>query len=247
MIATRLMSPRFALPLALSAALWGAMSGAQAQVPFPAPLPGQSSAPAFPAPLPGGQSAPAAAPANAPASAPALAPMKPLASAPAAFPSQGAPAPGGFSPVPSSPQAGPSPAAAKCQEEFMPLRGDVEKRMKAIQALGKRKAPPSEACTALRGLSTAETKMIKYVEVNAKKCGIPEQAHKQLNENHSHTAKLTTQVCNVAAQQAQAQQRGPAGPSLSDVLGSPALPDARPSKRGGGSTFDTLSGNVLSR
>ena len=98
-----------------------------------------------------------------------------------------------------------------------------------------------------RGLSTAETKMIKYVEVNAQKCGIPEQAHKQLNENHAHTTKLTTQVCNVAAQQAQAQQRGPAGPSLSDVLGSPALPEARPSKRGGGSTFDTLSGNVLAR
>jgi hypothetical protein len=239
------MSPRLVLSLAVSAALWGAMSGAQAQVAFPAPLPGQSGTPAFPAPLPGGQAAPAAAPANA---SPALAPMKPLANAPAAFPSQGAPAPGGFSAAPSGPpQAGPSPAAAKCQEEFMPLRGDVEKRMKTIQALGKRKAPPSEACTALRGLSTAETRMIKYVEANAKKCGIPEQVHKQLNDNHGHTSKLTTQVCNVAAQQAQAQQRGPAGPSLSDVLGSPSLPEARPSKRGGGSTFDTLSGNVLAR
>jgi hypothetical protein len=228
-------------------ALLSAISGAQAQVPFPAPLPGQSGPPAFPAPLPGGQSAPAAAPANASPANPALAPMKPLANAPTAFPSQGAPAPGGFSAAPSAPQAGPSPAAAKCQQEFVPLRTDVEKRMKSIQALGKRKAPASEACTALRGLSTAETKMIKYVEVNARKCGIPEQAHKQLNENHSHTTKLTAQVCNAAAQQAQAQQRGPAGPSLSDVLGSPTLPEARPSKRGGGSTFDTLSGNVLAR
>ncbi|WP_458758045.1 hypothetical protein ACSVBT_18425 [Afipia sp. TerB] len=242
MIVTRLMSSRFALPLAVSAALWGVMSGAQAQVPFPAPLPGQSGPPAFPAPLPGGQSAPAAAPANA---SPALAPMKPLDNAPAAFPSQGA-APGGFSPAP-GPQAGPPPGAAKCQQEFMPLRQDVEKRMASIQGLGKRKAPASEACAALRGLSTAETKMIKYVEVNAQKCGIPEQAHKQLNDNHAHTTKLTTQVCNVAAQQAQAQQRGPAGPSLSDVLGSTALPEARPAKRGGGSTFDTLSGNVLAR
>jgi hypothetical protein len=245
------MSPRFALSLAVSAALWGAMSVAQAQVPFPAPLPGQSSAPAFPAPLPGGQPEPAAAPANA---SPALAPMKRLDDAPTAFPSQGAAAPGGFgaapggfSAVPSGPQAGPPPGAAKCQEEFMPLRKDVEKRMASIQGLGKRKAPASEACAALRGLGTAETKMIKYVEVNAQKCGIPEQAHKQLNENHAHTTKLTTQVCNVAAQQAQAQQRGPSGPSLSDVLGSPSLPEARPAKRGGGSTFDTLSGNVLAR
>lgn len=245
MIVTRLMSPRFALPLAVAVALWGAMSGVQAQVPFPAPLPGQSKAPAFPAPLPGGQAAPAAAPASA---NPALAPMKPLSNAPAAFPSQGVAPQGGFSAVPSRPQAaGPSPAAAKCQQEFMPLRSDVEKRMKSIQALGKRKAPPSEACKALRGLSTAETKMIKYVEANGQKCGIPEQAHKQLNENHGHTTKLTTQVCNVAAQQAQAQQRGPAGPSLSEALGSTALPEARPARRGGGSTFDTLSGNVLER
>lgn len=243
----RLLSPRFALPLAVSACVTAALltSGAQAQTPFPAPLPGQSSAPAFPAPLPGGQAAPPAQPARV---SPSQAPMAPINSAPMAFPSQGAPAPGGFSAAPSGPpQAGPPPGAAKCQQEFMPLRADVEKRMKSIQALGKRKAPPTEACTALRGLGTAEVKLIKYVDINASKCGIPEQAKKQLTDNHSHTSKLTAQVCNVAAQQAQAQQRGPAGPSLSDVLGSTALPEAKPSRRGGGSTFDTLSGNVLER
>lgn len=244
----RSMSPRFALPLAVSACVMAALldSGAQAQTPFPAPLPGQAAnAPAFPAPLPG-QAAPPAQPARV---SPSTAPMTPMNSAPMAFPSDGAaPMSRGFSqPAPQGAQGGPPPAAANCQNEFLPLRKEVEKRMATIQGMGKRKAPPSEACKALRGLSTAETKMIKYVEVNAKKCGIPEQAHKQLNDNHSHTTKLTTQVCNVAAQQAEAQQRGPAGPSLSDVLGSTALPEARPSKRGGGSTFDTLSGNVLAR
>ena len=40
---------------------------------------------------------------------------------------------------------------------------------------------------------------------------------------------------------------GPAGPTLSDVLGSSAaLPEATPTKKGG-STFDTLNGNVLAR
>lgn len=44
----------------------------------------------------------------------------------------------------------------------------------------------------------------------------------------------------------QAQQRGPAGPSLSEVLGSSAaLPEATANKKG--STFDTLNGNVLAR
>ena len=43
------------------------------------------------------------------------------------------------------------------------------------------------------------------------------------------------------------QQRGPAGPSLSEVLGSAtAVPEATTAKKGG-STFDTLNGNVLAR
>jgi len=45
----------------------------------------------------------------------------------------------------------------------------------------------------------------------------------------------------------QQQQRGPAGPSLSEVLGSSAaLPEATAEKKRG-STFDTLNGNVLAR
>jgi hypothetical protein len=40
---------------------------------------------------------------------------------------------------------------------------------------------------------------------------------------------------------------GPAGPTLSDVLGtSSAVPEATVAKKGG-STFDTLNGNVLTR
>jgi hypothetical protein len=54
---------------------------------------------------------------------------------------------------------------------------------------------------------------------------------------------MLKKVCGMA----QAQQRGPAGPSLSEVLGSSAaLPEATATKKGG-STFDTLNGNVLAR
>jgi len=56
---------------------------------------------------------------------------------------------------------------------------------------------------------------------------------------------MMRQVCTAAQQ---VQQRGPAGPSLSDVLGSSAaLPEATAAKKSGGSTFDTLNGNVLTR
>jgi hypothetical protein len=44
----------------------------------------------------------------------------------------------------------------------------------------------------------------------------------------------------------QQQQARPAGPSLSEVLGSGSAPEANAGKKGG-STFDTLNGNVLTR
>ena len=127
---------------------------------------------------------------------------------------------------------------------FVPLREEAEKRGKLIKAASERHATPEEACKLIGNFSQAEVKMIKYVETNASKCGIPPQISDQLKSGHKNTEKMQTQVCNVAQQQ---QQRGPAGPSLSEVLGSSAaLPEATVAKKGG-STFDTLNGNVLSR
>ena len=127
---------------------------------------------------------------------------------------------------------------------FVPLREEAEKRGKMIKAAGDRKAPPDEACKLIGNFGKAELNMIKYVEANATKCGIPPQIAEQLKTGHQNTEKMQKQVCTVAQQ---AQARGPAGPSLSEVLGSSAaLPEAQPTKKGG-STFDTLNGNVLSR
>jgi len=114
----------------------------------------------------------------------------------------------------------------------MPLREDAEKRGKLIKAASERHAPPDEACKLIASFGAAEIKMIKYIEANAAKCGIPAQIGDQLKTGHKNTEKMQTQVCNVAQQQI--QQRAPAGPSLSDVLGtSAALPEAQPSKKGG--------------
>ncbi len=125
----------------------------------------------------------------------------------------------------------------------MPLREEAEKRGKLIKAASDRHSPPDEACKLIGNYSQAEIKMIKYVETNSAKCGIPPQISDQLKGSHKNTENMLQKVCNVAQQ----QQRGPAGPSLSEVLGSSAaLPEATPTKKGG-STFDTLNGNVLSR
>jgi hypothetical protein len=195
-----------------------------AQGAFPAPLPNQGAAPANASPFPPVNGAPSA-----------------VVGAPSAFPSQGsAPVSGGFSGPP--PQA--SGSADACMKGFVPLREEAERRGKMIKAASDRKAPPDEACKLIGNFGQAELKMIKYVEANSAKCGIPPQIAEQLKTGHKNTDKMQKQVCAVAQQ---AQARGPAGPSLSEVLGSSAaLPEAQAVKKGG-STFDTLNGNVLQR
>ncbi|SFI81807.1 hypothetical protein [Bradyrhizobium sp. Gha] len=216
----RLMVPITAAMVAMGAA------GAYAQG-FPAPLPNQgASDPAFP-------------PVN------GRAPVASIGGAPQApFPTNGAAPIGGagaFSAAPPT-QAGPG---EDCMKAFMPLREEAEKRGKLIKAASDRHAPPDEACKLIRNFSQAELKMIKYIETHAAKCGIPPNVGEQMKTGHKNTESMQTKVCNVAQQMAN-QPRGPAGPSLSEVLGSGTAPEANAGKKGG-STFDTLNGNVLTR
>ena len=148
---------------------------------------------------------------------------------------------GGFG-APQAPTAGGSDA---CMKGFVPLREEAEKRGKLIKAASDRKAPPDEACKLIGNFSQAELKMIKYVESHAAKCGIPPQIGDQMKKGHQNTESMQKKVCNVAQQMAN-QPRGPAGPSLSEVVGSGSAPEANAGKKGG-STFDTLNGNVLTR
>ena len=127
---------------------------------------------------------------------------------------------------------------------FLPLREDAEKKGKLIKAAGDRHAQPDEACKLIKNYSAAEVKMIKYVETNASKCGIPAEVADQLKSGHKNTEGLEQRVCNIAQQM---QNRGPTGPTLSDVLGTATSAPEATASRKGGSTFDTLNGNVLAR
>ncbi|WP_172980334.1 hypothetical protein [Tardiphaga sp. P9-11] len=211
-----------------------------AQGAFPAPLPGNSSAaPANSSPFP---------PVNgAPASASPFPPINGSAAAPSAFPSGGAaPLGGGGFGAPPQQQAGP-PGGEDCMKGFLPLRQDAEKKGAAIKAASERRAPPDEACKLITSFSQTEVKMIKYIEANAQKCGIPANVGEQMKTGHKNTEGMRQKVCSVASQ----QQRGggpAAAPRLSDVLGSSAsLPEANNARKSGGTTFDTLNGNVLTR
>jgi hypothetical protein len=219
-----------------------------AQQGFPAPLPGQAGTandPAFP-PV-GGQPVQSLPPAGGQPALRGGSAFPPVNAAPSSFPVTGA-APltsAGFSPGPMAapPTQGGGPSD-QCMKGFMPLREDAEKRGKMIKAASDRHAPPQEACKLIGNFGQAEVKMIKYVEANAAKCGIPPQIPEQLKNGHKNTETMLKRVCDAAAQGGQAAA---AGPSLSEVLGSSAvLPEATATKKGG-STFDTLNGNVLTR
>jgi hypothetical protein len=207
---------------------------AWAQGAFPAPLPGQQAAPrpndpAFP-PVNGG--APTASIGSVPSSSFPVNGAAPISGGP---PAAGLGAP---------PAAATGGASEACMKGFIPLREEAEKRGKLIKAAGDRHAPPDEACKLIGNFGQSELKMIKYVEANSAKCGIPAQVTDQLKAGHKNTEALQKRVCNVAEQ---VQKRGALGPSLSEVLGSAtAAPEATAAKKGG-STFDTLNGNVLER
>jgi hypothetical protein len=224
---TPLIIRRLIVPLTV-AAITACAVEANAQGAFPAPLPGQA-APVNASPFP---------PVNGAAPAASF-------GQPSAFPSNGAAPLAGAgasaAPMGPPPQAG-GPSDA-CMKGFVPLREEAEKRGKLIKAASDRHAQPEEACKLIGDFSKAELSMLKYVQLNSTKCGIPPQISEQMKKGHIGTEQMMKKVCAMA----QAQQRGPAGPSLSEVLGSSAaLPEANATKKGG-STFDTLNGNVLAR
>lgn len=241
---------RFIVPLTLAVFAAG-VGPALAQGAFPAPLPGQAAAQPTYAPQPNDPAFPPVngrARANDPAFPPVngRAPVASVGAPMASFPSGGAAPiagnPTSFAPAPPT-QAGGGPSQV-CMNAFIPLRNDTQKKGKLIEAAGKRHAPPDEACKLIRNYSAAELKMIKYVETNSTRCGIPGQVADQLKAGHKNTEGLEQRVCNMAQQM---KTRGPAGPTLSEVLGSATAAPQATATRKGGSTFDTLNGNVLQR
>lgn len=220
---------QFVVPLAVAVVTFHA-GQALAQGAFPAPLPGQVGTvndPAFP-PVNGAASS------HAFGSAP---PAGAFGSAPASFPGAGA------SPLAAPPtQAGPPD---QCMKDFMPLRQEAEKRGQLLKTASERHAGPDEACKLIGSFIQAEVKMIKYIETHSARCGIPPQISEQLKKGHQGSEALKAKVCGAAAQ---LKNQPAAGPSLSEVLGSAtALPEATAAKKSGGTTFDTLSGNALTR
>ena len=129
-----------------------------------------------------------------------------------------------------------------CFDEFIALREEAQTRAAAVQNAQKKKITAPEACQLLTRFTDAEGKFVKFALKNVQTCGIPEQAIQQMKASHDSSTALRKRVCDAAA----AQQQRPAGPSLSDALGTTRVPDTSSARKGTG-TFDTLSGSSLAR
>ena len=156
-------------------------------------------------------------------------------------PGQSSPLPatgGSFSP--GGPRAGPPPPGAQPPPvclEFPPIRDQAEKDGGAIKAASDRKAAREEICALFNKFVGSEGRMVKFLETNQKVCGVPPDAIKHVRGQHARSMQIRKQVCTAGP--------GPSGPSLSDALGGPILPEEKP--KPGRGTFDTLTGSPLAR
>jgi hypothetical protein len=139
-------------------------------------------------------------------------------------------------------ELGRAQAPNPCEQRFIAFRGEMEAKGKALQAAGKRKAPPQEICAHMRSYADVEAKTLKYLRENQSACNIPEQLVQQVKGNLAKTVELRTRVCNAAAQGAAAPP--PASLGLSGALG-PSSGGAPAATPGGSGVFDTMNGNIL--
>jgi hypothetical protein len=162
-----------------------------------------------------------------------------MAPAAAQFPPVGGVQPGQFGPPPSQQPAPQVQQEAPCVAEFMRLRGDTDKKGRALRAASERHASTKEACGLFTTFTTSEGKLLKYATDNAQWCGIPKEILGQIKQSHDRAMEMRTRVCAAAAQ----PQMQPHAPTLSDALGAPVT-DSSNIKTGRG-TFDTLTGTPL--
>lgn len=139
----------------------------------------------------------------------------------------------------------PGGARADCMTDFSAIREDMQTKGKALEAAGKRKAPPQELCPLFRAYTASEAKLAKYLSDNKEWCQIPDQAIQQSQESNKKSAALRDKVCAAAANGAAAGGgKPPPQGSMSSALGV-NTGYAAGGTPGTGGVFDTLRGNVL--
>src|SRR6185436_13405812 len=151
--------------------------------------------------------------------------------------------PGQFPPAAGQSPFPPPPANSVCMQ-FPPIRQAAEEGAAALRNAGQRKAPREEVCGLFKSFVVKEARLIKFLVDHKTACGVPDQAIAGAKSNHAKTQQLTKTICSGGG----SGGNGPApGPTLSDALGGPIIADDTSAKQPGTGTFNTLTGNPLSR
>jgi hypothetical protein len=127
---------------------------------------------------------------------------------------------------------------AQCSQ-FPQLSAEAKKKADAVQVAMNAKVDRKQVCALMTTFVAAETNVIKFLEDNRTTCGVPDQAIIISKTNHEKSVKFKTMACNNDGPQQKA-------PTLSDAIKTPSVDSATNTKTGRG-TFDTLTGNPLSR
>jgi hypothetical protein len=175
---------------------------------------------------------------------PAQATTAPWPSSPAPAPMVAQP-PAAARPMAAPPAGGPP---ADCMPKFTELRTTVEKLRETVDKVAasarsksENKATREDVCKAITNYAAAEAKWAKFTVDNTTRCGIPPDFGKQLSAGNKKTQTIRKNVCSAGP-----AGGAPAAPSLSDALGTSRHPP-QAGAQGRSGTFDTLTGNVISR
>ena len=124
---------------------------------------------------------------------------------------------------------------------FQAIGEETKKKADLVQAAMKAKAERSKVCTLLTSFVASEATLVKFLEDNKTMCGVPDDAIKGQKASHEKSIKFRDVACDPNA-----AGPTPKAPSLSDAMRMPSVDSATNTKTGRG-TFDTLTGNPLSK
>jgi len=125
--------------------------------------------------------------------------------------------------------------------KFQTLSEETKKKADLVQAAMKAKAERSKVCTLMTTFVASEGNVVKFLQDNKTLCGVPDDAIKMSKINHEKSVKFRDAACDPNA-----GAPAPKAPTLSDAIKMPSVDSATNTKTGRG-TFDTLTGNPLSR
>jgi tetratricopeptide (TPR) repeat protein len=97
-----------------------------------------------------------------------------------------------------TPWAQPKPSTPAQCNAFVQLRDDAQKKALAVRTAVEHKVDRKEICTLVQPYYAAESAVVKFLEENKTRCGIPDEAIKAAKDNHEHTDKFRTVTCSEA-------------------------------------------------